>query len=181
MENETHKEQQQQKQDDRICVIERRCYYVRKGKDILRKFEEIDQQIIRINVDREFLRCIRHIVFHRSIKEDRKYVKQHEVLYYAFYDAFSSFTNKPTDVHFAGKNNFLKQPEFNNIGVSIFTSSEVSIFSSSEVSTSFISPISLPVLIPVLRLGHTHNDRMNLLALSGPLLFVYVIFIKQRC
>ena len=44
-----------------------------------------------------------------------KYVKQHEVLYNAFYDAFSSFTNKANDVHFAGKNNFLKQPEFNNI------------------------------------------------------------------
>ena len=43
------------------------------------------------------------------------YVKQHEVLYNAFYDAFSSFTNKTSDVHFAGKNNFLKQPEFNNI------------------------------------------------------------------
>ena len=44
-----------------------------------------------------------------------KYVKQHEVLYNAFYDAFASFTNKASDVHFAGKNNFLKQPEFNNI------------------------------------------------------------------
>ena len=44
-----------------------------------------------------------------------KYVKQHEVLYNAFYDAFTSFTNKASDVHFAGKNNFLKQPEFNNI------------------------------------------------------------------
>lgn len=44
-----------------------------------------------------------------------KYVKQHEVLYNAFYDAFVSFTNKTNDVHFAGKNNFLKQPEFNSV------------------------------------------------------------------
>ena len=44
-----------------------------------------------------------------------KYVKQHEVLYNAFYDAFTSFTNKASDIHFVGKNNFLKQPEFNNI------------------------------------------------------------------
>ena len=44
-----------------------------------------------------------------------QYVKQHEVLYNAFYDAFSNFTNKASDVHFAGKNNFLKQPEFSNI------------------------------------------------------------------
>ena len=44
-----------------------------------------------------------------------KYVKQHEVLYNAFYDAFSEFTSSNNDVHFVGKNNFLKQPEFSNI------------------------------------------------------------------
>ena len=46
-----------------------------------------------------------------------KYVKQHEVLYNAFYDAFSEFTNNggKNDIHFVGRNNFLKQPEFTNI------------------------------------------------------------------
>ena len=44
-----------------------------------------------------------------------KYVKQHEVLYNAFHDAFSEFTTKATDTAFAGKSNFLKQPEFSNI------------------------------------------------------------------
>lgn len=45
-----------------------------------------------------------------------KYVKQHEVLYNAFYDAFSEFTNNQSnDVHLVGRNNFLKQPEFTNI------------------------------------------------------------------
>lgn len=45
-----------------------------------------------------------------------KYVKQHEILYNAFYDAFSEFTNGTNnDVHFVGRNNFLKQPEFSNI------------------------------------------------------------------
>ena len=44
-----------------------------------------------------------------------QYVKQHEVLYNAFYDAFVNFSNKAGDVHFAGKNNFLKQPEFSNV------------------------------------------------------------------
>ena len=45
-----------------------------------------------------------------------KYVKQHEVLYNAFYDAFSEFTEKAnSDVHFVGRNNLLKQPEFNNV------------------------------------------------------------------
>ena len=45
-----------------------------------------------------------------------KYVKQHEILYNAFYDAFSEFTNgNNNDVHFVGKNNFLKQPEFSSV------------------------------------------------------------------
>lgn len=45
-----------------------------------------------------------------------KYVKQHEVLYNAFYDAFSEFTNGTNnDVHFVGRNNFLKQPEFTSV------------------------------------------------------------------
>lgn len=46
-----------------------------------------------------------------------KYVKQHEILYNAFYDAFSEFTNgtNSDNVHFAGKNNILKQPEFSSI------------------------------------------------------------------
>ena len=44
-----------------------------------------------------------------------QYVKQHEVLYNAFYDAFSEFSNNSSEVHFVGKNNFLKQPEFSNL------------------------------------------------------------------
>lgn len=44
-----------------------------------------------------------------------KYVKQHEILYNAFYDAFSEFSSNTSDIHFVGKNNFLKQPEFTNI------------------------------------------------------------------
>ena len=44
-----------------------------------------------------------------------RYVKQYATLYNAFYDAFSEFTSKASDVHFAGRANMLKQPEFNNI------------------------------------------------------------------
>ncbi len=44
-----------------------------------------------------------------------KYVKQHEVLYNAFYDAFKDFTNKANDVKVVGRTNFLKQPEFNDV------------------------------------------------------------------
>jgi len=42
------------------------------------------------------------------------YVKQHEVLYNAFYNAFNDFTSNET-VKFSGKKNILMQPEFNNI------------------------------------------------------------------
>jgi heat-inducible transcriptional repressor len=43
-----------------------------------------------------------------------KYVKQHEVLYNAFYKAFEDFSSK-SNIHLTGKNNFLKQPEFNTV------------------------------------------------------------------
>ena len=42
-----------------------------------------------------------------------KYVKQHEVLYNAFYNAFSAFANESINV--SGKKNILMQPEFDNI------------------------------------------------------------------
>lgn len=42
-----------------------------------------------------------------------KYVKQHEVLYNAFYSAFSDFT-KDTNIVMKGRNNILMQPEFND-------------------------------------------------------------------
>lgn len=42
------------------------------------------------------------------------YIKQHEVLYEAFYRAFNDFKDN-TNVRFKGRNNFLKQPEFTNI------------------------------------------------------------------
>ncbi len=42
-----------------------------------------------------------------------KYVKQHEVLYNAFYKAFADFSNK-NNMQMLGKSNFLKQPEFDS-------------------------------------------------------------------
>lgn len=41
------------------------------------------------------------------------YIKQHEVLYNAFYNAFSDFTNKP-DIKVSGTKNILMQPEFDD-------------------------------------------------------------------
>src|SRR5574344_1497325 len=43
-----------------------------------------------------------------------KYVKQHEVLYNAFYNAFSDFTSDPI-IKMSGTKNILMQPEFNDI------------------------------------------------------------------
>ena len=46
----------------------------------------------------------------------RQYVNQYEVLYNTFYDAFHEFTiNKDSNVHFGGRTNMLKQPEFSSI------------------------------------------------------------------
>ena len=42
------------------------------------------------------------------------YVRNYEVLYNAFYEALSSFQGEK-DVHFEGKTNILKQPEFNTV------------------------------------------------------------------
>lgn len=44
------------------------------------------------------------------------YVRQYEVLYNTFYDAFHEFTTSSSDnVHFGGRTNMLKQPEFSSI------------------------------------------------------------------
>lgn len=42
-----------------------------------------------------------------------RYVKEHEKLYNAFYNVFTTFTNRNVDV--VGRRNMLKQPEFNNV------------------------------------------------------------------
>ena len=44
-----------------------------------------------------------------------KYVKQHEILYNTFYDAFNEISKNVSEAHFIGKNNFLKQPEFSDV------------------------------------------------------------------
>lgn len=42
-----------------------------------------------------------------------QYIKQHEVIYNAFYDVFNDFASK--NVSFVGRTNILNQPEFNNV------------------------------------------------------------------
>ncbi len=43
-----------------------------------------------------------------------KYIKQHEMIYNVFYNAFNDFTMK-NSVHLTGRTNILKQPEFDNV------------------------------------------------------------------
>ncbi len=43
-----------------------------------------------------------------------KYIKQHEMIYNAFYNVFNEFTQKTSNFHFSGKTNILKQPEFDD-------------------------------------------------------------------
>lgn len=43
-----------------------------------------------------------------------KYIKQHEMVYNVFYNAFNEFTQKTNNYHFAGKTNILKEPEFDD-------------------------------------------------------------------
>ena len=42
-----------------------------------------------------------------------RYVKEHEIVYNTFYQVFKDFSNK--NINVVGRNNILKQPEFNNI------------------------------------------------------------------
>lgn len=42
-----------------------------------------------------------------------RYVKEHEIVYNTFYQVFKDFSNKNVSV--VGRNNILKQPEFNNV------------------------------------------------------------------
>lgn len=44
----------------------------------------------------------------------RNYITNYEVVYSAFYNALSNFTNE-RDIKFSGKTNILKQPEFNTV------------------------------------------------------------------
>ena len=42
-----------------------------------------------------------------------RYVKEHEIIYNTFYQVFQEFSHQNVDV--VGRNNMLKQPEFNNV------------------------------------------------------------------
>lgn len=43
------------------------------------------------------------------------YVKQHDAIYHAFYNAFRDFNVKESEVKYLGRNNIIRQPEFNDI------------------------------------------------------------------
>ncbi len=44
-----------------------------------------------------------------------KYIKQQEMIYNVFYNAFNEIANKSNNYHFVGKTNILREPEFSNV------------------------------------------------------------------
>jgi len=44
-----------------------------------------------------------------------RYVREHEIIYNTFYQVFKDFSINNKNINIVGKNNMLKQPEFNNI------------------------------------------------------------------
>ena len=44
-----------------------------------------------------------------------KKIKQYEAVYDIFYTAFNDFANNNSNIHFSGKTNILKQPEYDNV------------------------------------------------------------------
>lgn len=103
-----------------------------------------------------------------------KYVKQHEALYNAFYNAFSDFSD--TNIKMSGAKNILTQPEFNDLNkvrkiIDKFDdknivktikedSSEVKVYIGSE--TDFDNDVS------VIKTNYYNNGEEGTIALIGP-------------
>lgn len=105
-----------------------------------------------------------------------KYVKQHDILYNAFYDAFYEFTNKTSNVQFVGRNNFLKQPEFSDIEKAkevlnkFETISEVSkVSDDSEGIKIYIGTESeISDDVSIIKTNYNYNGEEKTIAIIGP-------------
>lgn len=103
------------------------------------------------------------------------YVKNYEVLYNAFYEALSNFQND-NDVHFSGKTNILKQPEFNTVDdvkniISKFESKElVSKIeeTGNEVKVYIGKDSSLDDNVTVIKTKYSSGGKEGTLAVIGP-------------
>lgn len=103
------------------------------------------------------------------------YVKNYEVLYNAFYEALSSF-QADNDVHFSGKTNILKQPEFNTVDdvkniIGKFESKElVSKIEETddEVKVYIGKETTLDDNVTVIKTKYKTKDKEGTLAVIGP-------------
>ena len=76
-------------------------------KDIKQTVDLINKLIVGTSIDQ-----VSEVLEYQIKPIIGKYVKQHEVLYNAFYNAFSDFANESVNV--SGRQNILMQPEFND-------------------------------------------------------------------
>ena len=105
-----------------------------------------------------------------------KYIKQQEMIYNVFYNAFNEIANKSNNYHFSGKTNILMQPEFNNVDkikkiVNKFESDDI-ISNIEETSTGinvYIGDESkIDSDVTVIKTKYTVNGEEGTIAIIGP-------------
>ena len=105
----------------------------------------------------------------------RTYIQNYEVVYNAFYNALSNFTNE-RDVRFTGKTNILKQPEFSTVDdvkniISKFESKDmVSKIEETgdEVKVYIGSESEIDDNVTVIKTKYKANGREGTIAIIGP-------------
>lgn len=105
----------------------------------------------------------------------RTYIQNYEVVYNAFYNALSNFTNE-RDVRFSGKTNILKQPEFSTVDdvkniISKFESKDmVSKIEETgdEVKVYIGSESEIDDNVTVIKTKYKANGREGTIAIIGP-------------
>lgn len=103
------------------------------------------------------------------------YVKNYEVLYNAFYEAFSNFQGEK-DVHWGGKTNILKQPEFSTVDdvkniISKFESKEIVNKieeTNDEVKVYIGTESDLDDNVTVIKTKYSTGSKEGTLAIIGP-------------
>jgi heat-inducible transcriptional repressor len=104
-----------------------------------------------------------------------KYIKQHEMIYNVFYNAFNDFTIK-NNIHMTGRSNILNQPEFENVSkirnlISKFEDQELiqNIEEKSNDINIYIGKEShLDDDVTVIKTRYKVNDEEGTIAIVGP-------------
>ena len=104
-----------------------------------------------------------------------RYVKEHEIVYNTFYQVFKDFSSK--NINVVGKNNILKQPEFNNVekikGIFGKLDNEEEIIDSIEEENNDIKIYigrenSLDDDVTVIKTKYHTDDQEGTIAIVGP-------------